>query len=93
MAATPTQITNFLLDLTNAQSDYGKKVALHAKLGRQDTRVEMIKLTILSYCIQCLEKYFNEYDYENHNFFTEDEAQDIMERINEICGTFIYLEL
>ena len=85
MAATPAQITNFLLDLTNAQSEYGKKVALHSRLGRSDARVEMIKLTILSYCIQCLEKYFDGYDYENNNFFTEEEAKDIIERVNTIC--------
>ena len=45
------------------------------------------------YCVKALEKYFDGYDYENNNFFTKAEAKDIMERLNSICKTFIYLDI
>lgn len=93
MAATAEQIAVYLLTLTDAQSDYGRKVAKECRIGKSDTKNDFIKLTLLSYYIRSLEKYFDTTDYENNNFFTTTEAKDIMERINGICGTFHYLEI
>lgn len=93
MAATPEQITTYLLTITDAQSDYGQKVAKYHRLGRYELTEYMLKLTILSYYIQILEKYFDCDDYEQNNFFTVEEAKDIMDRINDITNTFIHLKI
>ena len=93
MAATQEQIIDYLLDITEAQSEFGKKVALHCKLGRPNLKIEKIELSTLEYCVKCMEKYFGSSDYETNNFLSIDEAKDIMERINSICKTFIYIEL
>lgn len=91
MAATKEQIVSYLLTVTDAQSEYGKRLAKYCKMGRSNLKVEFIKLTLLSYYIKSLEKYFDSTDYTINNFFTMDQANDIMERINKICSTFIYL--
>ena len=83
-------IVNFLLNITDAQSDYGKKVAKYSRLGRPDLKNEYIKLTLLSYYVRALEKQYDATDYSIDNFFTIEEAKDIVERINKICSTFIY---
>lgn len=93
MAATPSDIANYLLTITDAQSDYGYKVSKHFRLGRKDLKNEMIKLIVLGYCVRILEKYFDCTDYTANNFFTEDEATEIMRKINNICKTFIYLDI
>lgn len=93
MAATYQQIVDYLLNITDAQSDYGNKIAKHCKLGRPDLKNEFIRLTLLGYYVRILEKYFDSTDYTTNNFFTTEEAKDIMERINKICSTFIYLEI
>lgn len=93
MAATQEEIVDYLLDITEAQSEFGRKVALHCRLDRPSLKVEKIELCILEYCVKCMEKYFGSTDYENDNFFSVSEAKDVMERINSICKTFIYIEL
>lgn len=93
MAATYEEIVNYLLNITDAQSDYGKKIAKYCKVGRPNMRSNFIKLTLLGYYIKILEKYFNCNNYEVNNFFTTEEAKDIMERINKITNTFIYLKI
>ncbi len=87
---TDTEVVNFLLNVTDAQSDYGKKVAKYSRLGRPNLKNEYIRLTLLSYYVRTLEKYFDAADYSINNFFTIDEAKDIVERINKICSTFLY---
>ena len=93
MAATYEEIVTYLVDASDAQSDYGQKVAKMHRLGRHELKIEMIKLILLSYYVRMLEKYFDCDDYEVDNFFTTEQAKDIMERINGICKTFIYLKI
>jgi len=93
MAATQQQIVDYLLNITDVQSDYGKKVAKYCRVGRPNLKVEFIKIILLSYYVRILEKYFDTTDYTINNFFTTEEAKDIMERINKIASTFIYLEI
>lgn len=92
MAATPAEINSYLLNITDAQSDYGEKIAKYHRLGRPNISCDNLKLIILGYYVRILEKYFDD-DYENNNFFTTEEAKDIMERINKICKTYIYLKI
>lgn len=93
MSATPEEISTYLLNITKAQSDYGKKVARYYALGRYNIKNEMIKIMVLSRYVQMLEKYFSQTDYENNNFFTTDEAKEVMKRINTICKTFFNLDI
>ena len=71
-------IVNFLLNITDAQSDYGKKVAKYSRLGRPDLKNEYIKLTLLSYYVRALEKYFDTTDYSIDNFFSRPDESNIM---------------
>jgi len=91
--ATYEDIVYYLLSITDAQSDYGKKVAKDFIIGRPNMKVELIKLTLLGYYIRALEKYFDTPDYTVNNFLTVAEAKDIMERINKICSRYIYLDI
>jgi len=93
MTATTIDINNYLTSIMDAQSDYAKNIALDYRLGRSECKVDKIKLITLSFLVRAMKKYFAKTDYENNNLYTKDEARDVMEKINKICNTFIYIEI
>jgi len=93
MAASSIDINNYLTSIMDAQSDYAKEIALDYRLGRQECKTDKIKLVTLSYLVRAMKKYFAKSDYSVNNLYTTVEANDIMEKINKICNTYIYIEI
>ena len=87
MAATTDEINAYLYNIRGAFADYGSNLANAQRLGRTDLKCYEMKFRILKYLVRILVDYFDSDDYENINFFTTDEAHDVMQHINNICGT------
>jgi len=87
MAATTTEINEYLFNIRSAQADYGSNLANAQRIGRVDLDCYKMKFRILKYLIRILIDYFDSSDYENINFFTEAEARDVMQHVNNICKT------
>lgn len=93
MAATPTEIANYLASIYYAQSEYVDKLTVKERLGYKEINYPRILACILDCYIYTMEEYLSQADYANNNFFTTDEAEEIMYRINLICDTNFYLDL
>lgn len=93
MAVTQTEIDQYIADIREAHITYGNNLANAQKLGRQDLCWYMLKFRILNHLVKIMEDYFDSSDYENINFFTVDEARDVMQHINLICNTNHILEI
>jgi len=87
MAATTTEINAYLFNIRSAFSDYGSNLANAQRLGRTDLACYNMKFRILKYLVRIIIDYFDSSDYENINFFTISEARDVMQHVNNICGT------
>ena len=87
MAATQTEINAYLFNIRSAFADYGSNLANAQRLGRTDILCYNMKFRILKYLVRIMVDYFDSSDYENVNFFTIAEARDVMQHINNICGT------
>lgn len=87
MAASQLEITTYLNNVRTAYINYASDLANAQQLGRTDLDCYKIKFRILKYLVRIITDYFNTTDYETINFFTEDEAEDVMQKINSICGT------
>jgi hypothetical protein len=87
MAATTTEINEYLFNIRSAFVDYGSNLANAQRIGREDLDCYKMKFRILKYLVRIMVDYFDSSDYENINFFTEAEARDVMQHINNICGT------
>ena len=87
MAATPTDINAYLYNIRSAFVDYGNNLANAQRLGRTDLLCYDMKFRVLKYLVRILVDYFDSSDYENINFFTPEEASDVAQHINNICGT------
>jgi hypothetical protein len=85
---TPTEITNYLLEIYEAQSIFMDSVVLKEKLGHTDVFCDRVKGTLLDMYVQIMVDFFNRPTaYDTYNFFTTEEVEDIMLRINLICDT------
>lgn len=93
MAATTTEINAYLYNIRTALSEYGSNLAQAQRIGRTDILCYNIKFRILKYLVRIMIDYFDSSDYENVNFFTTDEAFDVVQHINNICGTNYMIEL
>lgn len=87
MPVTQTEINTYLYNIRTAYADYGKNLANAQRLGRQDLSWYMLKFRTLNHLVRIMEDYFDSSDYENINFFDTDQATDIIQHINRICGT------
>jgi hypothetical protein len=87
MAATTEQINAYLYNIRSAFVDYGNNLANAQRLGRTDLHCYEMKFRVLKYLVRIMVDYFDSDDYENVNFFTTEEARDVMQHINNICGT------
>jgi hypothetical protein len=93
MAATQNQINAYLYNIQSAYIDYGNKLATAQRLGRTDLFSYQLKFRILQYLVRIMIDYFDSSDYEDINFFTVAEATDVMQHINNICGTNYILNI
>lgn len=96
MAATQIQIDNYIADIRSAFAEYGDSVALKQRLGKSDICCDKIKLMLASCYVDCLNDYFLQYsdnitegesDVTVYNFFTVSEIRDVMQHLNNICGS------
>lgn len=87
MTATTDDINAYLYNIRSAFVDYGNNLANAQRLGRTDLLCYDMKFRVLKYLVRILVDYFDSDDYENVNFFTPEEARDVAQQINNICGT------
>jgi hypothetical protein len=97
MSVTQDQIDIYITDIRSAVADFGGALAVKQKIGNQDIYCDKIKLMLLSGYLDCLYDYFLQYpeddDPDITNFFTTSEIRDVMQHLNNICGTYYILEL
>lgn len=97
MAATAQEILDYLTDIKYAQSVYMDKINKMERLGHTDLFKWKLRMTILGCYVQVLVDYFSQDagagEYETNNFFTTDEAIEIMDRINSLCDSNYELDL
>lgn len=97
MAATQADIDTYITDVRTAVADYGKALAVKQQLGHTDIYCDRVKLMLLSGYLDCIYDYFLQYpddvDPDVTNFFTKEEMRDIMQHVNNICGTFYIIQL
>jgi len=95
MAVTETQINTYITNIRTAVAEYGGLIARKQKLGESDIWCDKVKLMLVSGYLDCLYDYFLQYpddaDPDETNFFTTDEITDVMQHLNNICGTFYIL--
>lgn len=87
MAATQTEINTYLYNIRLAYVNYGTKLANAQRIGRTDLQCYQMKFRLLKYLLRIMTDYFDSSDYANVNFFTTEEARDVMQHINNICRT------
>lgn len=87
MAATEAEVNQYITDIRTAVADYGEKVSKKQRFGKQDIYCEKVKLMLVSGYLDCICDYFLETDYTTNNFFTTAEIRDVMQHLNNICGT------
>lgn len=100
MAATLTQVNNYISYIRDGISTFSDKVMIKEQLGHTDLFCQRQKIMLLSGYLDCIVDYFNPFvvsygvvPYDTNNFFDTYEIRDVMQHINNICGTFYMLEL
>lgn len=92
--ATPSEISNYILSIYEAQTILMDRLVLKERLGNTNLFRYRIKANLLNKYIRIMINYFNiPTSYNTNNFFTTSEVQDIILRINVICGTNYNLDL
>ena len=92
MAATQAEIDSYITNIRSAVADYGEWLSIKQQIGKTDIFCDRLKLMLLSAYLDCISDYFlddgsGDGFYEDNNFFTVAEIRDIMQHINNICGT------
>jgi len=88
------EISAYLDNIRGAYADYGSDLARYQKLGRQEIECYKLRFELLTYFVKIIVDYFNRgTGYATKNFFTTAEARDIIQHLNNICGTSYMLDL
>ena len=87
MAASALDIANYLTYIMYAQSVYMDDINKREKLGHTELFKYRLRNTILNDYVKIMIDYFSQSTYNSNNFFTTDEVQDIIDRINVLCDT------
>lgn len=94
---TEVEIDNYITNIRSAFTEYGNRLSRQQRLGDSDLYCNKINLMLLSAYIDCISDYFLQYPDDvvpdETNFFTRSQIRDIMQHINNICGTFYMLDL
>jgi hypothetical protein len=100
MASTVTQVSNYISYIRVGIADYADSVILKERLGKTDLFCERQKIMLLSAYLDIIVDYFNPFVsssgsvlYDDHTFFTTSEIRDVMQHVNNICGTNFMLSL
>lgn len=91
--ATPQEISTYLSNILYAQSVYMDEVCKRELLGYKDIFQYRLRAAILNYYVKIMIDYFSQYPYDTYNFFTTEEVQDIIDRINRLCDSNYNLNL
>lgn len=101
MAATPTQVRNFIASARVAVSDFVDKECRKERLGHKDMFCERQKVILVTAYLEIITKYFEPFllkgvedgSYADNNFFEIPEIEDCMQHLNNICDTFYSIVL
>jgi len=101
MASTVTEVNNYISSIRVAVADSVDDACRKEMLGHTDTFCSRQKVILASAYMDCIVDYFtpfveagvNDGSYANNNFFTTDEIRDVMQHLNNVCGTFYMIEL
>jgi hypothetical protein len=101
MAATITQVQNYISSMRVGVADFVDEVCRKERLGHPNMFCARQKVILVSAYMDSVVDYFtpyltkgiSDYSYEDENFFTTEEIRDMMQHINNICGTFYMLDL
>jgi hypothetical protein len=101
MAATQSEVDTFITNIRTAVTEYGDLISRKQRLGKSGMKCDIMKLMLLSAYLDCIYDYFLQYSTNiddginpsSYNFFTIEEIRDVMQHINNICGTFYIIEL
>lgn len=85
-------IIDFLLNLRRAVSIYTSIITDQENLTVTNRRLNIIKLNMVISYYEILESYFNTVITGDDNFFTEEEIQTIIDKINNIMETYLYVD-
>jgi len=96
---TAVQIAEYLEGIKEAQSIYMDDLVLREKLGHLDIVKHRVVATVLDCYVKIMCDYLSQPEYvgglfiTEYNFYDEEEAKEVMERINRICDTEYFLDL
>ena len=104
MASTTTEVTTYLNSIRVGVANFVDDACLKERLGHTDTFCSRQKVILASAYLDCIVDYFtpyidaavDDYSYDStigYNFFTNAEIRDMMQHLNNICGTFYMIEL
>ena len=94
MAATAGEITTYISNIRYAFADYGYMLSNYQKIGSEDIECYKLRFNLLSSYVKLIIDYLSLGDtYATDNFFTEAEARDVIQHINNICSTYYMLDL
>lgn len=94
MAATQTDVNNYINYIRQELSRYGSQLATWQQQGNKPDYSKQIKFMLLQNYVEIAEYWLEQWDSTtDDNFFTVTEFEDIMQHINAICNSFLWLEL
>ena len=94
MAASLTEVNNYISYIRNGIADFVESVQNKEQLGHRNLFCERQKVMLTSAYLDCIVDYFDTFvtsegviAYDENNFFDTDEIRDVMQHINNICET------
>lgn len=93
MGVTAVQIADYLADVRLQECLYIDKLARKEKTGRAEIFSDKVIAAVLNCYVTIITDYFSQATYTGglfnytYNFFDAEEAEEIIFRINKICGT------
>lgn len=96
---TAAQIATYLDDMYEAQAVYMDKLVRREKSGRAEIFSNRAIAAVLNCYVNIIVRYFSQATYPggyfetDYNFYDEEEAKEIVFRINKICDVNLYLDL
>jgi len=91
MAATSSDINQYIWNVRTASSDYIEMIAKARQLGKKTNKCWNPRLALLMAFIEIVVDYFDSDDY-TVSYFTTEEIKDIMQHINNICDTKFWID-
>jgi L-ribulose-5-phosphate 3-epimerase UlaE len=94
MAATQTDVNNYLGYIRQELSIYGNRLATYHQQGNKPDFPKEIKFMLLEAYVDIAELYLAQWDSStDDNLMTVAEFEEVMQHINTICNSFHWLDL